>query len=243
MHDPTAIVLCRVEGEAFPAVGKVGERKTHTTRGSVNSWLVSGDVTTATTILDVEGVTDLLAVADKMPAGWVAVTNTAGAKARGKLLRPWASGKKILVAGDVDAPGLDGQHKSAAAYHKAGGDVSLAELPYPVEKDHGRDLRDYLNDDHKVSDLPTRAVTPEDVAAWSKSKRARPAADGPEIEVGPDESRVVDEAIAALRHRTTSIGAAAIWFRWSKGLTPRGVLPARKTGRGLRCCVMPGCAS
>ena len=63
----------------FPAIGSLGERKTHTVGGSVNSWIVSGDVATAHTILDVEGITDLLAVVSAgLPPGWVAVTNTGG---------------------------------------------------------------------------------------------------------------------------------------------------------------------
>ena len=117
----TAVVLLRVEGTPFPAVGKIGERKTHTVKGSVNSWITSGDLAAAETILDVEGVTDLLAVASAgLPPGWVAVTNTAGAKARGKLPRPWANGKTVIVAGDADDPGVEGQRRSAAAYHEAG---------------------------------------------------------------------------------------------------------------------------
>ena len=73
----TAVVLLRVEGTPFPAAGKIGERKTHTVKGSVNSWLTSGDVATAETILDAEGVTDLLAaVSAGLPPGWVAVSNT-----------------------------------------------------------------------------------------------------------------------------------------------------------------------
>ena len=119
--EPTQVVLLRVEGVLFPAIGSLGERKTHTVRGSVNSWIASGDVATADTILDVEGVTDLLAVVSAgLPPGSVAVTNTAGAKARGKLPRPWADGKRVIVAGDADEPGEDGKHRSAAAYHKAG---------------------------------------------------------------------------------------------------------------------------
>ena len=75
----------------------------------------------ADTILDLEGVTDLLAVVSAgLPPGTVAVTNTAGAKARGKLPRPWADGKRVIVAGDADEPGEDGKHRSAAAYRKAG---------------------------------------------------------------------------------------------------------------------------
>jgi hypothetical protein len=192
-----AIVLCQVDGKPFPAIGKLIERKSHTVRGSVNSWLASGDVAAATTILDVEGVTDLLAAADKLPTDWVAVTNTNGCKARGKLSRTWAAGKRVIVAGDADEPGLDGQKRAAAAYHRDGAaEVSLGQLPYAIEKTHGRDLRDFLNDGGTIDKLPTAAVT-IDLAAERNHKPRGPAPEL-EIEIGPDESRVVDEAIAAL---------------------------------------------
>ena len=157
----TAVVLLRLDGKPFPAAGKIGQRKTHTTKGSVNSWLVCGDVATAETIIDLEGVTDLLAVASLgLPPGWAAVTNIAGAKARGKLPREWAKGKRNIVGGDTDEPGQEGQRRAAAAYVQAGAaEVFLAQLPYPIEKDHGKDLRDWLNEGHAVADLPTVAVS------------------------------------------------------------------------------------
>ena len=67
-----------------------------------------------------EGVTDWLAVVSVgLPDGWAAVTNTAGAKARSKLARGWAAGKRIIVVGDADEPGQQGQRRSAAAYRRA----------------------------------------------------------------------------------------------------------------------------
>ena len=169
----TAVVLLKLDGEPFPAFGKVGERKTHTVKGSVNSWLASGDVTTAETVLDVEGVTDLLAaVSAGLPQGWGAVTNTSGAKARGKLPRPWAAVKKIIVVGDADEPGQEGTKRCAAAYYQAGAsEVLSGQLPYEIEKDHGKDLRDWLLEGHTVADLPTVAVTAEDIAAWETESK------------------------------------------------------------------------
>ena len=160
----SAIVLLQPTGIPFPATERLGERKTHTVGGSVNSWLCSGDPTTATVGLEVEGVSDLLAVASVgLPAGYAAVTNTAGAKAHGKLPREWARGKRIIIAGDADEPGQEGMKRSAAAYHQAGAaEVRLAQLPYPIAKDHGKDLRDWLNEGHVVAELPTVATTARD---------------------------------------------------------------------------------
>jgi phage/plasmid primase-like uncharacterized protein len=171
----TAIVLLQADGADFPKCGKLRPHKTHTVGGSTNAWLACGDVASATTILDVEGVTDLLAAASVgLPDGWAAVTSIGGAKARGKLPRPWAAGKHIIATGDADKAGVEGQHKAAAAYHNAGADVVLGQLPYPVTDDHGEDLRNYLIEGHTVTDLPTVAVTAGDAAAWSKRKASSP---------------------------------------------------------------------
>ncbi len=117
----------------------------------------------------------------------------------------------------------------------------VAELPYPAEKAHGKDLSDYLCDGHKISDLPTAAVTAEDAAAWSKAKR--PEGNGPEIEIGPDESRVVDEAIAALAPLENIYQRGGNLVQVVEGAdAPRGIA-RRKTRRGLRCYAMPACES
>ena len=127
----------------------------------------------------------------------MAVTNTSGAKARGKLVRPWAKGKRIIIAGDADSPGVDGQRRSAAAYHQAGEEVRFAQLPYQVEQDHGKDLRDWLLDGHAIAELPTVGVDAEEAAEWAVKPAKRPDADRIII-VGTDEPRVIDEAIEAL---------------------------------------------
>ena len=171
----SAVVLLTIDGKVFPATKTLSARKTHTVAGSVNSWLSSGsaeELQQASTILDVEGVTDLLAVVSAgLPDGWVAVTNTAGAKARGRLSREWAKSKPIIVVGDADEPGQDGQTRSAAAYHKAGAmEIFLTQLPYPIEKDHGKDIRDYLNEGHKIENLPRVQVSTAEANAWNKAK-------------------------------------------------------------------------
>jgi len=147
-------------------------------------------------------LTDLLAVTSVgLPDGWAAVTNTAGAKSRGALSRPWAAGKKVIVAGDADEPGENGKRRSAAAYHQAGASEVLdAQLPYPIEKDHGRDIRDWLNEGHSVADLPNVTVTAEDAAKLSE--RLSHSSDKPFIIVTTDEEAVANEAIKALSART-----------------------------------------
>jgi hypothetical protein len=153
--------------------------------------------------LELEGLTDQLAAVSKgLPTGWVAITSTSGAKARGNLPRPWAKGKRIVVVGDADEPGQDGKKQSAAAYHEAGAaEVLLGQLPYPITKDHGQDFRDFLLEGKTIADLPTVAVTAEQAAEWSRGDTKKRSDGGREIIIGTDESRVIDEAIDALATR------------------------------------------
>ena len=104
------------------------------------------------------------------------------------------------MAGDADEPGEDGKHRSAAAYHQAGAETLLGQLPYAIEKDHGRDIRDWLNEGHTVADLPTVQVTAEQADAWKKARSQQNTPER-EITIDTDESRVVDEAIEALATR------------------------------------------
>ena len=78
---------------------------------------------------------------------------------------------------------MKGQRKARAAYRKARADeVLYAQLPYPIAADHGQDIRDWLNEGHKLADLPTVPANPV-------------------IIIGTDESRVIDEAEAAIATR------------------------------------------
>jgi phage/plasmid primase-like uncharacterized protein len=116
--EPSAVVLLRADGKMFSPIGSLGERKSHTLGGSSNAWVMAGDIETAHTIIDTEGVSDLLAAASMLPDGWAAITSTGGAAARGKLSRPWAKDKRIIVAGDADRPGQIGIRRATVAYFK-----------------------------------------------------------------------------------------------------------------------------
>ena len=246
-HDPidgaklTAIILCRNDGKPFPAGKTIGERKTHSLGGSVNSWLLSGtadEVKQATTILDVEGVSDLLAVVSAgLPLGWVVVTNTAGAKARGKLPREWAAGKRIVVVGDADEPGQDGQRRGIVAYHEAGAaEIVLAQLPYPIEKDHGKDLRDYLLEGRAITGLPMVAATAEQVAEWKRAKVPERSGRERKITIGTDEPRVIDEAIEALVTQENVYQRGGCLVQVVEGTeVPRGITRPKDAPESHRC--------
>ena len=136
---------------------------------------------TAETIIDAEGVTDWLAVASVgLPPGYAAVTNTAGAKAR-ETAAAVGQGKEDHRSRRRRRTRPRGNEtRRTATYVQAGAaEVFLGQLPYPIEKDHGRNLRDWLQEGHAVADLPAVAVSAEEAAAWGKQTRS--AGDRPRI--------------------------------------------------------------
>lgn len=61
--EPRGLLLYRVEGVPFPAIGSLGERKTHLVKGSRESWLWPGsykDLLAAEVFIKCEGATDAL---------------------------------------------------------------------------------------------------------------------------------------------------------------------------------------
>ena len=172
---PTAVVLLRVEGEPFPAFGKLSERKTHTTKGSVNSWLASGDVATAETVIDVEGITDLAGRGVGWPSARLGRSHQHGRRegprepatgmGQGQEDHRHGRHRQSRPRGVKASPP---RHISKPVRRKR----SSAQLPYPAEKDHGKDLRDWLNEGHKIEELPTVGVTAEQAAEWSKAKHS-----------------------------------------------------------------------
>lgn len=146
-----AVLLYRADAQEFPAVGKLGTRKTHLVGGSIESWIWPGaveDLAAADTIVKVEGVTDALALHSlELPPGWLVLTNACGAKSANpkKLDFAFAKGKRVVVVGDADKPGQDGARKFAAAFHAAGArELRLVQLFEEIAPDHGRDLRDWI---------------------------------------------------------------------------------------------------
>ena len=85
-----------------------------------------------------------------------------------------------------------------------------AQLPYPIAADHGQDVRDWLNEGHKLADLPTVPANPV-------------------IIVGTDESRVIDEAEAALATREIFQRAGYMVQVVVGAAPPAGFAPPRAT--------------
>ena len=206
-----AILLYNLDAPEFPTFGKLPARKTHLVKGSSEGWIWAGTVETlkaAKVVVKVEGPTDFLALLSiGLPADWLVLTNSCGAKSANpkKLDFLWAAGKQIVIVGDADEPGQDGARRFAAAFHQAGAaEVRTVSLPYEITPDHGKDLRDWLTEGHTAADLQAMAeaapiVTAQQASEWLKKRRQRFS--DRQIFIGVDESRVVDEAVAALASR------------------------------------------
>ena len=153
----TSITVLRLDGEPYPAVGNLSARKSHNTKGSKESWIWAGtidDLKAATVIVKVEGITDLLAILSvDLPPGWLALTNSCGAGGGKNLDYSFAAGKPFVIVHDCDVPGQEGMRRFAVGAAEAGAaEVKLLDLGYPIAPDHGRDLRDWLQE-HPVAEL------------------------------------------------------------------------------------------
>lgn len=134
----------------------------------------------------------------------LATCNAGGA---GKWEAAWQSyftDRRVIVLPDNDQPGRDHAHDVTTKLFEAAESVKIVELPNLPEKG---DVSDWLDGGHEIDELLAIAeaapsITAEQVAEWSEkinsgndTSRAKPDL---EIVIGTDETRVVDEAIAAL---------------------------------------------
>lgn len=155
----TGYILRRTDGEDFPAFRTLKERKTHVLNGSHDGWIIPGGfgrVKQADVLWRVEGVPDALALFPTLPPNHVVVTNICGAKSSLKNLGILA-GKIVFVVGDADVPGQEGAIKFASKTVTVGDQVKIVPLPYDISDDHGKDLRDYLNEGHTFAELRAAA--------------------------------------------------------------------------------------
>ena len=98
----------------------------------------------------VEGVPDMLAMQGLIPPDKrdteVVVTNSGGCMENPKWMAQVLSQvDEVVVVGDRDKPGVLGADKWSREIVLAGGKhVTICELPYEVEENHGKDLRDWI---------------------------------------------------------------------------------------------------
>lgn len=99
----------------------------------------------------VEGPSDLLTLWAVMPPAMrdkhLVVTNSGGATEAPK---PWMesvfSGRRVGVVGDADEPGQSGAAKWVKWIARVAKESRLVKLPYIVETNHGKDVRDFFTE-------------------------------------------------------------------------------------------------
>ena len=169
-------ILRRCDGQSFAAYKTLAERKTHMLKGSSDGWVIPGGferVTQARVVVRVEGVPDALALFPHLPADHAVITNICGAMSCPDDLNMLA-GKTVFVVGDADASGQAGAVKFAGKVHGIAATVKIVPMPYPVEIDHGKDVRDYFTEGHTFAELLTLAEAVPVMDAPAKKEEAAP---------------------------------------------------------------------
>jgi len=174
--DPVGWVLWNITGKELPifhgkdrATGKAAKptwAKMKTTGASEGGLigqhaidrLTAADVDPARQLLwKVEGPSDLLALLAIIPPEkrdrHLVITNSGGSQQNpiGWMAQLFA-GRNVVVVGDSDEPGQAGAAKWAAWAAKVAGEVRIIQprqLEYEITKDHGKDLRDWIQEDTK----------------------------------------------------------------------------------------------
>lgn len=137
-----------------------------------------------------EGPSDLLSLLTALPTDQrskhAVVTNSRGCSENptAEMLSVF-TGKAVFIVGDADEPGQAGARKWAAAIAKVAAETKLVQLPFTTEKNHGRDVRDFLLDGHTFQDLLDLAqqasiVSPVEHAVSLSNGQTVPGEDGEE---------------------------------------------------------------
>lgn len=195
--DPCGWVLWNQSGQPLPLFQGKGRPskpvKMLTTGGSASGWIGQSGLASimeAETVWLTEGPSDLLAIDSIMPdelrGKHVVLANSGGSteNPRAEFLAILA-GKKVHVLRDADEPGELGAAKWCAAVAKVAGQVKHVRLPFAVEKDHGKDVRDWLlaeNDWHGLVAL-AEAAPLWNAGAVVASVAAAPASPPPAAKV------------------------------------------------------------
>ena len=184
-----------ITGGTLPAYGKKGPpkyTKVLQAPGSKSGLIASVDSPAGKVVWKCEGPPDMLALMSQPDRleNHVAVTNASGTGENPKWMVDWFSGAaRCNVNHDADIPGQSGAGRWSEAIANVVTDTRNVQLGYPLEKNHGKDLRDWFNEGHTFGELLALAEQSEPVSARRLPKT---------IYLGTDESRVIDESLTEL---------------------------------------------
>jgi len=140
----------RLDGQPFPAIGELGERKSHTVRGSRKDWPVGiHEAEQAESILLVEGLPDLLAAhtviwREDRRNQWAPVgLMGAGCQISAESLTQFR-GKLVLIVPHLDEAGLKGAIKRQQQLKDVAAKVTFLLVDDSRGEPSLKDLNDYL---------------------------------------------------------------------------------------------------
>jgi 5S rRNA maturation endonuclease (ribonuclease M5) len=133
------------------------------------------------TIIICEGEWDAIAT---IQAGYAAITRTGAATVWKAEWNELFRGKLVYICHDADETGAEANKRVARAVSKVAADVRIVELPYAVEKKHGKDLSDFwMEHDRETFERLLRDAKP-----WGKQDESS--------ESGPETISVLDSSDA-----------------------------------------------
>lgn len=176
---PVGWVLVNAMGGTLPKWNRegevVGQTKTKITYGSGPGLIGVHGIERLRTpgvvekVWKTEGISDLLAVMASIPAAsadrCVAITNSNGARQKMGWMAGLLARFDTRVLHDADEPGQVGAAACCQDIAQQGGSPRNVVLPYVVEKDHGKDVRDWMCEGNTYTDLEALAERSEVVTA------------------------------------------------------------------------------
>jgi P4 family phage/plasmid primase-like protien len=148
--NPVAWQACDLDGLGIP--DKDGTlRRFLNIPGSRDS-MIGPDCLASEVVHKMEGTSDWLV---SRALGMPSFTVTNGATAR-RFLMSVANvfrGKTVYIWPDADEPGMAGAVQVASALKKHAAKVYIVKLPFPIQKNHGKDFRDFVKAGHGKDDV------------------------------------------------------------------------------------------
>ncbi len=170
VENPVGWVIVNAQGGTLPKWDKngdvVGHVKTKITYGSKSGFIGLSAVERLKTqgmvevVWKTEGLSDMLATLAAVPASLadrhIVVTNSCGASEKAAvkwMASTLAQVPVVNILHDADEPGQTGAKLWGQEVAAQGGNPRHIELPYPIEPNHGKDVRDWLNEGNAYTDL------------------------------------------------------------------------------------------
>lgn len=207
-EDPAGYVVAQTDGHPIPVYNRNGEItgncKIKTVSGTPSGLLgehalsvirtvrESGDLSEIKAVFKVEGVTDALALQARIPVDLrrsvLVVTNSAGCAERPKdEYKDAFEGLPVVLIHDQDEPGQKGLSGWKSFLAGRASSLKVVNLPFPMTKTHGKDLKDFFTEGHTFHELMELVKEAEPITAEAAATETESA------ELDDDPHRIVRE--------------------------------------------------